>query len=89
MLGLNPMEQEIIDLTNNIVRNGYIYFPGNSPFNSPLSQALNDNSINNQNDIKSYEILLNLICDFSFFSNCLKFLSLILIYGKVNYIMHN
>ena len=27
MLGLNPMEQEIIDLTNNIVRNGYIYFP--------------------------------------------------------------
>ena len=27
MLGLNPMEQEIVDLTNNIVRNGYIYFP--------------------------------------------------------------
>ena len=27
MLGLNPLEQEIIDLTNNIVRNGYIYFP--------------------------------------------------------------
>ena len=27
MLGLNPMEQEIIDLTNNVVRNGYIYFP--------------------------------------------------------------
>ena len=27
MLGLNPMEQEIIDLTNNIVRNGFIYFP--------------------------------------------------------------
>ena len=27
MLGLNPMEQEVIDLTNNIVKNGYIYFP--------------------------------------------------------------
>ena len=27
MLGLNPMEQEIIDLTNNISRNGLIYFP--------------------------------------------------------------
>ena len=27
MLGLNPLEQEIIDLTNNIVRNGFIYFP--------------------------------------------------------------
>jgi Ca2+-binding EF-hand superfamily protein len=27
MLGLNPMEQEIIDLTNNIVKNGFIYFP--------------------------------------------------------------
>ena len=27
MLGLNPMEQEIVDLTNNIVRNGFIYFP--------------------------------------------------------------
>ena len=27
MLGLNPMEQEVIDVTNNIVRNGFIYFP--------------------------------------------------------------
>ena len=27
MLGLNPMEQEIIDLTNRIVKNGLIYFP--------------------------------------------------------------
>ena len=27
MLGLNPMEQEIIDLTNRIVKNGFIYFP--------------------------------------------------------------
>merc|ERR1712142_289916 len=27
MLGLNPMEQEVIDLTNNIVKNGFIYFP--------------------------------------------------------------
>ena len=27
MLGLNPMEQEVIDLTNNIVKDGYIYFP--------------------------------------------------------------
>ena len=27
MLGLNPMEQEIIDLTNKIARNGLIYFP--------------------------------------------------------------
>lgn len=27
MLGLNPMEQEIIDLTNKISRNGFIYFP--------------------------------------------------------------
>ena len=27
MLGLNPMEQEVIDLTNNNVKNGYIYFP--------------------------------------------------------------
>ena len=27
MLGLNPMEQEIVDLTNNIVKNGLIYFP--------------------------------------------------------------
>ena len=27
MLGLNPMEQEIVDLTNNIVKNGFIYFP--------------------------------------------------------------
>ena len=47
MLGLNPMEQEIIDLTNNIVRNGYIYFPGKSRFNSPLSKALNDNRHDN------------------------------------------
>ena len=67
MLGLNPMEQEIIDLTNNIVRNGYIYFPGNSPFNSPLSQALNDNSINNHKDNISYEILFYLIYNFTFF----------------------
>ena len=27
MLSLNAMEQEIIDLTNKIVRNGFIYFP--------------------------------------------------------------
>jgi hypothetical protein len=27
MLGLNPMEQEIVDLTNNIVKDGFIYFP--------------------------------------------------------------
>ena len=27
MLGLNPMEQEIIDITNEIARNGFIYFP--------------------------------------------------------------
>ena len=27
MLGLNPMEQEIVDLTNDIARNGFIYFP--------------------------------------------------------------
>ena len=27
MLGLNPMEQEVIDLTNNNVKNGFIYFP--------------------------------------------------------------
>ena len=27
MLGLNPMEQEIIDVTNEIARNGLIYFP--------------------------------------------------------------
>ena len=27
MLGLNPMEQEIVDLTNEIARNGFIYFP--------------------------------------------------------------
>ena len=27
VLGLNPMEQEIIDLTNEIARNGLIYFP--------------------------------------------------------------
>ena len=27
MLGLNPMEQEIVDLTNEIARNGLIYFP--------------------------------------------------------------
>ena len=27
MLGLNPLEQEILDLTNEIARNGYIYFP--------------------------------------------------------------
>ena len=27
MLGLNPMEQEIVDLTNTITRNGFIYFP--------------------------------------------------------------
>ena len=27
MLGLNPMEQEVIDLTNNIVQDGLIYFP--------------------------------------------------------------
>ena len=27
MLGLNPMEQEIVDLTNTISRNGFIYFP--------------------------------------------------------------
>ena len=27
MLGLNPMEQEIVDLTNEIAKNGFIYFP--------------------------------------------------------------
>ena len=27
MLGLNPMEQEIVELTNDIARNGFIYFP--------------------------------------------------------------
>ena len=27
MLGLNPMEQEIVDLTNYIVKDGLIYFP--------------------------------------------------------------
>ena len=27
MLGLNPMEQEIVDLTNKLVKNGFIYFP--------------------------------------------------------------
>merc|ERR1712096_336254 len=27
MLGLNPLEQEIVDLTNTITRNGFIYFP--------------------------------------------------------------
>ena len=27
MLGLNPMEQEVVDLTNNIVKDGFIYFP--------------------------------------------------------------
>ena len=27
MIGLNPMEQEIVDLTNEIARNGLIYFP--------------------------------------------------------------
>ena len=27
MLGLNPMEQEIVDLTNNIVKDGFIFFP--------------------------------------------------------------
>ena len=27
MLGLKPMEQEIIDLTNKIVKKGFIYFP--------------------------------------------------------------
>ena len=26
-LGLNPMEQEVVDLTNTITRNGFIYFP--------------------------------------------------------------
>ena len=27
MLGLNPMEQEIVDVTNEIARNGLIFFP--------------------------------------------------------------
>ena len=27
MIGLNPMEQEIVDLTNEIAKNGLIYFP--------------------------------------------------------------
>ena len=27
MLGLNPMEQEIVDVTNKIVKDGFIYFP--------------------------------------------------------------
>ena len=27
MLGLNPLEQEVLDLTNEIARNGLIYFP--------------------------------------------------------------
>jgi Ca2+-binding EF-hand superfamily protein len=27
MLGLNPMEQEIVDLINTNSRNGFIYFP--------------------------------------------------------------
>ena len=27
MLGLNPLEQEVLDLTNEVARNGLIYFP--------------------------------------------------------------
>ena len=27
MLGLNPLEQEVLDLTNEIARDGFIYFP--------------------------------------------------------------
>ena len=27
MLGLNPMEQEVLDMTNEIARAGLIYFP--------------------------------------------------------------
>ena len=27
MLGLNPLEQEVLDLTNEVARNGFIFFP--------------------------------------------------------------
>ena len=57
MLGLNPMEQEIIDLTNNIVRNGYIYFP---EFCKVIHEKYrqDDEEIFSQNMFK----VLNIIC---------------------------
>jgi hypothetical protein len=27
MLGLNPLEQEVLDLTNEVAKNGFIFFP--------------------------------------------------------------
>ena len=38
MLGLNPMEQEIVDLKNSIARNGVIYFPEFCSSTQALSQ---------------------------------------------------
>ena len=58
MLGLNPMEQEIIDLTNNIVRNGYIYFP---EFCKVILKKFreDDEELFNQNMFKVDEMKLN------------------------------
>ena len=58
MLGLNPMEQEIIDLTNNIVRNGYIYFP---EFCKVILKKFreDDEELFNQNMFKVDKIKLN------------------------------
>ena len=27
MLGLNPLEQEVLDLTNEVARDGFVHFP--------------------------------------------------------------
>lgn len=62
MLGLNPMEQEIIDLTNNIVRNGYIYFP---EFCKVIHEKYrqDDEEIFSQNMFKVHQCLIGRLVD--------------------------
>lgn len=65
MLGLNPMEQEIIDLTNNIVRNGYIYFP---EFCKVIHEKYrqDDEEIFSQN---MFKVVYNITITFTFLSS--------------------
>ena len=36
-LGLNMMEQEVIDMTNTVARNGLVFFPSSAPWSSGSS----------------------------------------------------
>ena len=62
MLGLNPLEQEVLDLTNEVARNGFIFFP---EFCSILHRKYReeDDSVFRQIMFKvSYSDKLGMIC---------------------------